>query len=281
MIANTGYEVRHAIHVGDREVLVAENMTEPDGNYYLVANYTDNGLIGEYSQCMVSSDYLEIMQEFTNRLSAQLEKVVSEISIADYQSEPITAEQCYPHDYAQDINGKVVAIKAEVLRSEYRRGDRQLVWVDGGNGARGNARGNAVFCYHLYDGNHTRFERYDVLGEIRELPQWAVERLAVIKAEREISRQPKSETAESEKVAGYTITERIQVGKKSFVLGENPNAPQQYVTWQHLEGRAGYDLGHYFNNKDRAIVDLHTRADTERENTGTDRIRKSKTRDDR
>jgi len=275
MIADTGYEVKHAIHVGDCEILVAENMKEPNGNYYFVANYTDNGLIGEYSQCMNGADYLKIMKEFTNRLNNQIDKAVSEISITNFQSEPITAEQCYPHDYGQSIDGKVVVIKAEVLRPEYRRGDRQLVLVDGGFGANANSRGNAVFCYHLNNGQHTRFERYEVLGEIKELPEWAAERLAVIKNEHESKNQTKPE-----KIVGYTLTERIQVGKKLFVLGENPNAGQKYVTWQHIEGRSGYDLGHYFNNRDKALADLYARADKERENTQPYKSHKSKNRDD-
>lgn len=275
MIADTGYEVKNAIHIGDYEVLVAENMKEPEGNHYLVASYKDDGFIGEYSQCMYSSDYLEIMKEFTNRLNQQIEKVVSEFEKSGFQSEIITAEQCYKNDYSQSIDGKVVAIKAEVLRSEYRRGDMQLVLVNGGNGANANPYGNAVFCYHLNDGRHTRFERYDVLGIIKELPTWAIKRLAIIKAEQESKTPPKKEEN-----AGYTITERVQVGKKLFVLGENPNAVNQYVTWQHLEGRSGYDLGHYFNDRGKALTDLHARADRERQNTNPDKPRQSKNRDD-
>ena len=275
MIADTGYEVKHAVHIGNYEVLVAENMREPEGNYYLAANYTDNGLICEYSQCMASSDYLEIMKEFTNRLNQQIEKVMYEFGKKDFQSEIITAEQCYPHDYGQSIDGKVVAIKAEVLRPECRRADRQLILVDGGFGANANAYGRAVYCYRLSDGKHTRFERHDVLGEIKELPEWAAERLATIKAEREAAKQPKS--AAPETVGGYTITERIKVGTKLFVLGENPNAVQKYVTWQQIEGRSGYDLGHYYNDRDKAFADLHTRANKERTNTMSD---KTKNRND-
>jgi len=33
MVADTGYEVRHAMHIGEREILVAENMEDPDGHY--------------------------------------------------------------------------------------------------------------------------------------------------------------------------------------------------------------------------------------------------------
>jgi len=41
------------------------------------------------------------------------------------------------------------------------------VLVDGGNGSKANPIGRAVYCYHLNDGKHTRFERSDVQGEVR------------------------------------------------------------------------------------------------------------------
>jgi hypothetical protein len=280
MVADTGYEVKQSIRIGNREILMAENLKVEDGNFYMKAEYTQNGLIGEYSQVGVDSDYLEIMWEFAKSLYGQIEKVASEIGKAAYQSGPITAKECHPNDYGQSIVGKVVAIKAETLRPEYRRGDMQLVLVDGGNGANANAHGNAVFCTHLNDGSRTRFERYDVQGEMKELPAWAAARLDAISAEREAAKQPSPESAPQEKVAGYAISERVKVGKKTFVLGENPKAVSPFVTWQQLEGRSGYDLGHYFSNRDKALDDLHTRADREREDISPIKAVKPKNRDD-
>ena len=97
-----------------------------------------------------------------------------------------TAEHCYPNDYGQSIDGKIVAIRSEVLRPEYRRGNVQLVLVSGGNGARGNPNGRAVYCYHLNNGEHTRFEWHDIQGEVRPefLPAWAKEKAAEIQAEK-------------------------------------------------------------------------------------------------
>ena len=280
MVADTGYEVRQSIRIGNCELLMAENPKTEDGNFYMKAEYTENGLIGEYSRVVVDSDYLEIMWEFAKSLHGQIEKVASEIDKAAYQSEPITAKECHPNDYSQSIVGKVVAIKAEALRPEYRRGDMQLVLVDGGNGANANARGNAVFCTHLNDGSRTRFERYDVQGKIKELPAWAAVRLDAISAEREATKQPPSESASQEKVAGYAISERLKVGKKTFVLAENSKAVSPFVTWQQFEGRSGYDLGHYFSDRDKALADLHTRADRERESTSPVKAPKPRNRDD-
>jgi len=190
MVADTGYEVRQSIRIGNSEILMAENPAAEDGSFYMKAEYTENGLIGEYSQVVVDSNYLEIIQEFAKGLHNQIEKVASEIGKAAYQPEPITARECHPNDYSQGIVGKVVVIKAEALRPEYRRGDVQLVLVDGGNGANAAPHGNAVYCIHLNDGSRTRFERYQVQGEIKELPAWAAARLDAIRAEYEAAKQP-------------------------------------------------------------------------------------------
>ncbi len=186
MVSDTAYEVKHGIHVGDKEILFAVDEKAENGMCYFVGNYTCNDLIGQYSDCMVSDDFLEAMQEFTERVSKQIEMMRNEISQSKMPHELFTAEHCYPNDYSQSIEGKIVAIKAAVFRPEYCRGDVQLVLVTGGNGARANPHGNAVFCNHLHDGKRTRFERYEVLGEVRAecLPPWAKEKSAAIQAEK-------------------------------------------------------------------------------------------------
>lgn len=61
---------------------------------------------------------------------------------------------------------------------------------------------------------------------------------------------------------GYAIIDRMQAGAVEFVLGENPRAPQPYVTWRHTIGDAPTDFywGHYFGSYHKAKADLKTRA---------------------
>ncbi len=51
--------------------------------------------------------------------------------------------------------------------------------------------------------------------------------------------------------------------KCGFVLGENPKAPNPYVTWQFNEqdGHLDFFWGHYHNEPDMAERDLHNRAE--------------------
>jgi len=275
MVADTGYEIKHAIHIGSREILVAENMSDPDGQFYMKAEYSENGIIGQYDRVIYSSSYLAVMDEFNEGISRQIMDVKEGIERSDFQAKPITAAHCYQNDYGQDITGEIVAIEASVLRPEWRRGDCQLVFVTHGGGARANPRSSAVFCYHLSDGKEARYERHQVLGVIKEVPTWAKEQLDFIQALREID-SPDCHAPEN--VGGYTITERVQVGKMLFVLGENLEAPSPYVTWQRYQGRSSYDLGHYLSDRNSAISDLHRRANNERENLALGNVRRRRDR---
>ena len=186
MVGDTNYEVKHAIRVGGKEIIFAEDKKAEDGMCWFVGDYTQNDIIGQYADCQVSDDYLEAMQEFTGRVTMQVESMRNEISHSKTTCKVFTAEHCYPHEYSKSIDGKIVAIRAEFLRPEYRRGEVQIVLVDGGGGAGANPRGRTVFCYHLNNGKHTRYERHDVLGVVKAefVPEWAKEKAAAIQAEK-------------------------------------------------------------------------------------------------
>ncbi len=70
----------------------------------------------------------------------------------------------------------------KVLKPEFQRADRQLYLVTGGFGASANSRGSAVFCTNLHTGKNTRFERMDVMGEVKPecMPDWAKEKIAAM-----------------------------------------------------------------------------------------------------
>ena len=109
-----------------------------------------------------------------------LEKTYTRYGEDYWKNYPSDYNSTIPDHYKNDINGKIIAINPAVLKPEYQRADRQLYLVTGGFGASANARGSAVFCKNLYDGKNTRFERMDVLGEIKpeRMPDWAKEKAA-------------------------------------------------------------------------------------------------------
>ena len=187
------YEITQALKIGESEIVRGEdeNCEQP----YFCAYYESNDLVGQYSGCMVSNDYLEITALFAARVTEQCKKVQAERAAITVPTEIIKQEMCIPDNYKESIFGKVVAINPDNLRSEFRTADRQLYLVTGGFGTSANSRGSACFCVNLYSGKECRWERSDIMGEMKNLPDWAKEREADIRADIE-KRKTAPEAAE-------------------------------------------------------------------------------------
>lgn len=172
------YEIIHAIQVGDREIVIGENLMDTIGQKYMCAFCTSNELFARYDDLCVSDDYTEILKYYGERIAKQAEKTRAELAkprIQGIDNTPITAGMCDPISYMDNIEGKVIVIKPDVLKREYRSATHQLKLCTGGFGSHPNSRGSACFCTDLYSGKSTRFERMDVLGtmEPESLPEWA------------------------------------------------------------------------------------------------------------
>lgn len=67
-----------------------------------------------------------------------------------------------------------------------------------------------------------------------------------------------------DKNAGYSIRRSVLFDNgRGFALGENPKAPNPFVTWQFAEenGRRDYFWGHYYNEAATAVRDFTDRAE--------------------
>lgn len=176
------YEIVHAIHIGDKEVVFGIDEKQSKAPY-MCGYYSSNVLFGCYEDCIGSGNYIEIVKLFAERVQKQVNKIQAEKEKVTVPLDAITAEQCHPNNYEESIEGKIVAIKTTSLRPEYQTADRQIVLVTGGFGSHANSRGRAVNTINLYSGKESRWNREDIQGEIKELPKWAKERLPIIQAE--------------------------------------------------------------------------------------------------
>ena len=188
------FEIIHAMRVGDREIVLGENPAGVGDERYMCAFCTENGLFASYTEIMVSDDYPELARLFGERVAEQAEKTRIDLNgpkIQGIPNEPITADGCEVIGYQHDLRGKIVVIKPEVLRPEYRRATSQLYLCDGGFGASPNSRGTACFCTQLYSGKSSYFERSDILGVIapENLPKWAKHYLECIRQERQAEKR--------------------------------------------------------------------------------------------
>ena len=172
------YTVLSAVNVGEKEIILASNEKSTDGEKYLCGFVERNDLFELCSECMVSDDYIEIVHLFGSRVANEAELFREQVEKLDIPVAVITEADCIPDHYTKDINGKIIAIDPKVLKPEFRRADRQLYLVTGGFGASANSRGSAGFCTNLHTGESTRYERMDIMGEVKPdcMPDWAKEK---------------------------------------------------------------------------------------------------------
>ena len=188
------YVIIHAFHIGDREIVLGENPASKGNDRYMCAFCQNNGLMAGYTEMMVSKEYPELAKLFGERIAEQAEKTRIDLNgpkIQGIPNAPITADGCEVIGYQHDLRGKIVVIKPEVLRPEYRRATSQLYLCDGGFGASPNSRGTACSCTQLYSGKSSYFERSDILGVIapENLPKWAKHYLECVRQERQAEKK--------------------------------------------------------------------------------------------
>ena len=172
------YTVINSMYIGHREIILGENPKAASGERY-VCCYAERVLFYEqYLEAQVSDDFAEIVKLYGERVTQaadeimkETEKVTSEIGMND----EITAKDCKPISSDDAIEDKVIVIRGNVLRPEFRHASHQLMLCTGGFGAQKNARGRTCYCISLYSGKQTSFYRGDVLGVMdkRALPEWA------------------------------------------------------------------------------------------------------------
>ena len=181
------FEIIHSIQIGARELVVG---VSPELEF-MCCFCTQDDIAEYYSEAMSSSEYLEIMELYADRLKGQIAAVQAQRNTLHIPLDMLGREHCFPLLDGDDITNKVVAVRPTSLRYEYQRADCQLILVTGESGARSNPRGTAVYGINVFTGRRaSQWERGDILGEVRPecLPQWAKDRLQVIQRERALKR---------------------------------------------------------------------------------------------
>lgn len=172
------YTVLNSMYIGHKEIILGENPKAESGERYLCC-YAERVLFyDQYLEAVVSDDFAEIVKLYGERMTRaadeimkESEKVASEIGLND----EITAKDCKAVSVDDAIEDKVIVIRGNVLRPEFRHASHQLMLCTGGFGAQKNARGRTCYCISIYSGKQTSFYRSDVLGVMdkRSLPEWA------------------------------------------------------------------------------------------------------------
>lgn len=178
-----GYEIINAVHIGDRELLLGINMHDRKGNYYMTCYAENNSLVEYYSEAFASDDYFEIAGIYAERLKEQiLNTKTAQDKICDGRS-LLTPEMCNTDIFDESFIGKVLVLKPDALRPEYRSDINQLIFCKNGNGANPSGHGSSIYGDYLSTGEKMHFHRCDILGELKSeyYPEWAINRIEVVK----------------------------------------------------------------------------------------------------
>ena len=172
------YTVLNSMYIGHREIVLGENSKAERGERYLCC-YAERVLFfDQYEEAIVSDDFAEIVKLYGERMAQAADEIMKESEIVASKiglNDEITVKDCKPISTDDAIEDKVIVIRGNVLRPEFRHASHQLMLCTGGFGAQKNARGRTCYCISLYSGKQTSFYRGDVLGVMdkRSLPEWA------------------------------------------------------------------------------------------------------------
>ena len=137
------YEIIQSFHIGDQEVVIGENQDALPEERYMCAYCQQNEIVALYNDVLVSDDFCEIAKLYGKRLAQQAEKTRVAMFKPKFQgidTTPLTKADCTPLSHEDNLNGKVVVIKPEVLRREYQMATKQIKLCTGGFGASPHSR---------------------------------------------------------------------------------------------------------------------------------------------
>ena len=161
------YTVLTSFRIGEYEIALCENPTAPKGEEFL-CGYVD-----------IATCYGERIAEKAEEVQRELEHIQKNVG----DDTVITSKDCLPITDEDCIEGKVIVIRGDILRPEYKRASNQLLLCTGGFGAQSNPRGRTCFATRLYDAKQTQCRREDIIGIMPEdkLPEWAKNGLEAIR----------------------------------------------------------------------------------------------------
>lgn len=182
------WEVKYALFVGGHEIVFGEDQRDPKYPYFVGDCMYNNPFgVPEYRKCIGTADYLEAVTEFADRIKTQAELVRQERTERGISDKSLTRDACLPGGLGDNIEGKLVVIRPDVMQRDKRTADHQYFLAEYGNGCHAEAHGLGVFGQDLFTGNRGRWERPDVMGiaDPVKLPGWAKERLKSLQSERQ------------------------------------------------------------------------------------------------
>lgn len=161
-----------------------------EGKYLLAERHT-NAFGYEYTEAVVSNDYLEIVEELTIRMREELERVREERAKRQSDGIPFGLEACCAESSKMNYENQILILNPTFLAPEYRTKEDQMVLAISGFGCTPGRRSHKIYCQSLCDGEKFYIRGYDVLGvlECQNVPEWAANKAHSIRQKERKARQ--------------------------------------------------------------------------------------------
>ncbi|MDE6725256.1 MAG: DUF3849 domain-containing protein, partial [Ruminiclostridium sp.] len=118
-------------------------------------------------------------------LAGQVQEMYSKLGL-------FSGKHIVQSDEPQDYKGKLLIIRAEVLKEDCRTPENQLFLASGGFGCSPTSSGRKVYGQFLSDGEKTQFYRSDFVDIISNeyIPEWAEKKMQQIQTQQEQATAP-------------------------------------------------------------------------------------------
>lgn len=184
-----GYRIEQMLRFGKKHfVLGFDDRAEEK---YLLAERHTNAFGYEYTEAVVSNDYLEIVEELTIRMREELECVREERAKRQSDGVPFGPEACCAESSKMNFENQILILNPTFLAPEYRTKEDQMVLAISGFGCTPGRRSHKIYCQSLCDGEKFYIRGYDVLGvlDIQNVPEWAANKAHSIRQKERKARQ--------------------------------------------------------------------------------------------
>ena len=191
------YRIEQMLRFGKKHFVLG--LDDKAEEKYLLAERHTNAFGYEYTEAVVSNDYLEIVEELTIRMREELERVREERAKRQSDGIPFGPEACRAESSKLNYENQILVLNPAYLAPEYRTKEDQLVLAISGFGCAPGHRSHKIYCQCLSDGEKFQIRGNDVLGILdqRFVPHWANEKAAAmrnaLRKQREASAMYKNE----------------------------------------------------------------------------------------
>lgn len=184
-----GYRIEQMLRFGKKHFVLG--FDDRAGEKYLLAERHTNAFGYEYTEAVVSNDYLEIVEELTIRMREELECVREERAKRQSDGVPFGPEACCAESSKMNFENQILILNPTFLAPEYRTKEDQMVLAISGFGCTPGRRSHKIYCQSLCDGEKFYIRGYDVLGVLdsQNVPEWAANKAHSIRQKERKARQ--------------------------------------------------------------------------------------------